>query len=232
MDPRKRTARIAGIFYLAVALSGPLGILYVPSVLIVAGDPQATAANIAAHPLLVRIGILSTVVCQVSFVCLARALARLFEGVADVHVKLMVSLVTAAVPIAVVNELFHVAALEVATSDPHGGLALTFMNVRQTGIAIVGFFWGLWLLPFGMLAIKSRFIPKILGVLLIAGCFSYLTDSSVALLAPGDRDALSTILMVPLALGEISTVIWLLARGVRPRGGEQERPGATGSRAG
>ncbi|MDP9230455.1 MAG: DUF4386 domain-containing protein [Bacteroidota bacterium] len=30
-------------------------------------------------------------------------------------------------------------------------------------------FWGLWLIPFGQLAYKSGFIPRIFGVLLIIG---------------------------------------------------------------
>jgi hypothetical protein len=225
MDPRKRAARIAGLWYLAVALIGPIGILYVPSKLLVPGDAQATAASIAANELLLRVGILSTVLCQVSFIFLALALARLFKGVNDTHRKLMVSLVIAAAPIAIVNELFHVAALELATSESltalsseqRSALALTFLNVRHTGIALVGFFWGLWLFPFGMLVIQSRVIPRFLGALLIVGCFSYLIDSCIALFAPEHREAFSSILMLPLALGEISIIVWLLARGVRTR---------------
>jgi hypothetical protein len=89
--------------------------------------------------------------------------------------------------------------------------------VRQTGIAIAGVFWGLWLFPLGVLAMRSGFIPRILGALLIAGCFSYLIDSSVALLAPEHRGALSSILMLPLALGELGMIGWLLIKGVRVR---------------
>jgi Domain of unknown function (DUF4386) len=230
MGSRQRSARIAGLWYLAMALSGPIGILYVPSKILVAGDAGATAANIAAHELLLRVGIVSSIFCQITFVFLALALRRLFEGVDDDHAKLMVALVVAAVPVAVVNELCHVAALELGTGNAYlaalspeqrGALALACMNARQTGVAIAGVFWGLWLFPFGVLVIRSGFIPKVLGVLLIVGCFSYLIDSGVALLAPAYRDALAGFLMLPLAAGEISTVFWLLARGVR--GGEGAR---------
>ena len=136
----------------------------------------------------------------------------------------------AAVPIAIVNELFSVAALELGSRAAHssglsleqrGALALALLNVRQQGIAIAGIFWGLWLFPFGVLALRSDFIPRILGALLIAGCFSYLLDSAVALLAPRHREALSSLLMLPLAAGELSMVLWLLIKGVRvvPAGG-------------
>lgn len=227
MGSRKRLARIAGLWYLAMAASGPFGILYVPSKILVPGDAGATAANIATHELLLRAGVVGSIVCQITFVFLALALRRLFEGVDDNYTKLMVSLVVAAVPVAIVNELCHVAALELGAGNAYltalspeqrGALALAAMNARQTGVAIVGVFWGLWLFPFGVLVIRSTFIPKVLGVLLIVGCFSYLIDSGVALLAPAHRDALAGFLMLPLAAGEIATVFWLLIKGVR--GGE------------
>lgn len=226
MDPPKRSARIAGLWYLAMALSGPIGIMYVPSKILVAGDATATATNIATHALLLRVGILSSFVCQICFVFLVLALSRLFEGVNEKQSKLMVSLVIAAVPIAIVNELFQVAALELNSGaaylnallpEQRNALSLMLVNVHQHGISILGIFWGLWLIPFGLLVIQSGFIPKILGVLLIAGCFAYLADSSIALLAPQHRAAVSDVLMIPLAVGEISMVFWLLIKGARVR---------------
>jgi hypothetical protein len=207
-----------------MALIGSIGIMLVPAQIIVSGDATATAANIVAHELLLRVGIVSSLICQVCFVWLVLALNRLFEGVHDTYAKLMVSLVIAAAPIAIVNELFNVAALEFGTGaayasaipeDQRNALALAFLNVHQHGIAIAGIFWGLWLFPFGVLVIRSGFIPKVLGVLLIAGCFSYLIDSTIALMAPQHRSAVSGILMLPLALGEFATILWLLIKGVR-----------------
>ena len=224
VDSRKRPARIAGLWYLAMALSGPIGIVYVPSKILVAGDAGATAANIVAHELLLRVGILSSLVCQISFVFLVLALNRLFRGVNDRQAKLMVSLVIAAVPIAIVNELFQLAALELGKGGAHltalapeqrNALALAFLNVHQNGISLVEIFWGLWLFPFGVLVIQSRFIPRILGALLIVSGCSYLIETFVVLLAPQHREALADVLSLPMALGEVSMVLWLLIKGVR-----------------
>ncbi len=41
---------------------------------------------------------------------------------------------------------------------------------------MVSIFWGLWLFPFGYLVYKSGYIPKLFGVLLMLGCFGYLTN--------------------------------------------------------
>lgn len=195
--------------------------------ILVAGDAGATAANIFTHELLMRAGVVSNLFCQVSFVFLVLALNRLFHGINDKLAKLMLALVISAVPIAVVNELCQVAALEFSSRAPYlavlspeqrSALMLTLLNVHQSGISVAGIFWGLWLFPFGLLVIQSGFIPKVLGVLLIVGCFSYLIDSSVALLAPQHGSAVSDILMLPLALGEISMVLWFLIKGVRANG--------------
>jgi hypothetical protein len=224
-------ARSAGLWYLAMALIGPIGIMVVPSQILVQGDAAATAANIAANEWLLRVGIVSSLICQICFVFLVLALDRLFAGVHDRYAKLMVSLVIAAAPIAIVNELFQVAALELGTGAVYAAaipevqrnaLVLALLNVHHSGIAIAGVFWGLWLFPFGMLVIRSGFIPRVLGVLLIAGCFSYLVDSAIALLVPQYRSVLAGVLMLPLALGEFGSIFWLLIKGVRVA-----RPGAS-----
>ena len=94
-------------------------------------------------------------------------------------------------------------------------LAMVFLNLYEQGISIVGIFWGLWLFPFGMLIIKSKFIPKIIGVFLIIGCFSYLVDSFTSLLFPEYKTIVSPLMIVSLAIGEFSIILWLLIKGVK-----------------
>jgi len=224
MESRRRLARIAGLWYLAVAVSGPIGIVYAPSKILVEGNAAATTANVLAHEQLLRVGIFSSVICQICFLFLVLALRRVFEDVDERQVKLMVSLVIASVPIAIVNELFLVAVLELGRGAAtlgslppavREGLTLAFLDVRQQGIGVAGFFWGLWLLPFGLLVIRSGFMPKILGALLIVGCLSYLFESTLWLLAPELRRKIVDYLTLPLSAGEVSMIVWLLARGAR-----------------
>lgn len=224
MNSNKKNARIAGLLYLLMGITGPIGLMYVPSTLIIAGDATATANNIMSSELLFRFGIISNLICQISFIFLVLALNRLFKGINEKHAKLMVSLVIAAVPVAFLLELTQAAVLvllkgsdylKVFEPEQLHALAMVFLNVHEQGILIVGIFWGLWLFPFGYLVIKSGFIPKIFGILLIIGCFAYLTDSLTALLIPQYRDIISKILMLPLGAGEISTILWLLIIGAR-----------------
>ncbi len=54
-----RTARVAGILYLLIALFAPFSMVYVPSMLIVPGDAATTAKNIMTSEGLFRLSIAS-----------------------------------------------------------------------------------------------------------------------------------------------------------------------------
>jgi len=77
-------------------------------------------------------------------------------------------------------------------------------------------FWGLWLLPFGYLVFKSGFLPKLLGIFLMAGCFGYLINFIGGFLIPNYGDlGISRMISLPASIGEIGICLWLLIIGVR-----------------
>ena len=89
------------------------------------------------------------------------------------------------------------------------------------GFVIAQIFWGLWLFPFGILVIRSGFIPRVLGVLLFIADSGYLASSSASLLLPRYAHLVSQLAMV-LGLGELPIVLWLLIRGTKAQpSGEQ-----------
>ena len=221
---KQRTAKIAGWLYLVLAITGGFGIMYVPSSILVMGDAEATANNIINSKLGFSLSIISNLVSQVIFVFLVLALSRLFKGINQKYNKLMVALVIVSVPITFINMLNLMGAqmlvsgadyLNVFETNQLNALAVFFIELYKNGIVIVEIFWGLWLFPFGYLVYKSGFIPKILGAFLILGCFSYMTESLVGLLNPELKEIISPFLMMPLALGEISMVLWLVIKSVK-----------------
>src|ERR1700704_4027168 len=93
-------------------------------------------------------------------------------------------------------------------------LAFVFLKLRNEGLGRVSAWWGLWLLPFGVLVIRSGFIPKILGVLLIVACFAYLGESVTSIVFPTAIHAVSTFTTPLGGLGELLIILWLLVKGV------------------
>jgi Domain of unknown function (DUF4386) len=85
-----------------------------------------------------------------------------------------------------------------------------FLDLHKYGISIAGIFWGLWLFPMGYLVFKSGFLPRVLGILLIIGCFGYLIDSFAAFLLP--NNAISVALFT--FWGEVLFPLWLLVKAV------------------
>jgi len=224
MNSKKKNARIAGILYLLIAITGGFGIMYAPSSIIVSDDATATANNLINSDFIYSLSILSNLISQALTIFLVLTLSRLFKDVNPKLTKYMVTFVLVAVPISFLNVLNLIAAqifvsganfLEVFESNQLKSLTLVFLKLYEFGIAVVGIFWGLWLFPFGILIIKSKLIPKIIGIFLIIGCFAYLIDSFIAILLPEYKESVSEIIMLPLAIGEFSTILWLLIKGVK-----------------
>ncbi|HCV45585.1 MAG TPA: DUF4386 domain-containing protein, partial [Deltaproteobacteria bacterium] len=88
-----------------------------PSSLIVLGDAATTASNIMANELLYRLSIVTALTLQIVYIFLALALYKLLNPVDKNNAVLMVILVLVAAPIAMLNELNHVAVLLVLSGS-------------------------------------------------------------------------------------------------------------------
>lgn len=227
INSKKKEAQMAGLLYLALALTGIFSLLYVPSTLIVFGDAAATADNISSSELLFRAGILSGLVSSVIFVFLALALYRLFKEVSRRQAMLLVTLVAISVAISFANTINQLGALialsgadflSVFDKSELDALVYLFLRLNSWGIQIIQIFWGLWLFPFGLLVYKSGFMPKILGVLLIIAGFGYVLDTLMFLILPQYDGVLSTLIMI-LETAELPIIFWLLIVGAKSQAG-------------
>jgi hypothetical protein len=224
MNSTKKTARIAGLLYLVNGVTGFFSIFYVPSRLVVSGNAAATANNILGSERLFRLGIVSELICAAEFVLLLWVLYRLFGAVNKTHASLMVILGLLQIPIMFVNALNEIAALallrgadflSVFDQPQRQALAMQFLDLHGEGFVVAGIFWGLWLFPFGILVFRSRFLPRILGVLLIAACFGYLAQSFGSLLLPSYENVVYRFAGIAVTLGEPAIMLWLLIRGAK-----------------
>ncbi len=221
MSSQKRKARVAGVLYLLMAVTVSFG-LSIPSGFLIRGDAAATADKIVASQLFYRFCVLSDLAAQILYVFLVLVLYQLFEGVNKRQAALMVALVLVQVPMAFANMLCGIAPLVLSNGaaywsafDKHQLDALTmgFLTLRGYGIDAVTAFWGLWLLPFGLLVFRSGFIPRIFGVFLIIGCFADLIISVTSILFPAYGSIVHKLMV--LGVGELLIILWLLIKGTR-----------------
>ncbi len=203
-------ARLTGAVYLFVAIAGMFGIGYVPA-LIEAGDLNATINNLLANETMVRWAIIAALFTQLGHLVLVLMLHKILAPVNKAVANLLVILVLVGIPIAMLNEASYGVALGLINrAEPPLTLISALLDFHGYGIMIVQIFWGLWLFPFGYLVYKSGFLPKIIGVTLMIGCFGYLADSLIYFF---DTD-FPVIFTIYLFWGEIFILLWLMIRGV------------------
>ena len=79
-----------------------------------------------------------------------------------------------------------------------------------------GMFFGLWLIPMGLCVLRSGWMPRPLGWLLIGGGVGYLLGAFIVYLAPEAR-VVAELIAVPAHIAEFWMVGYLLVRGIRRR---------------
>ena len=223
----KTTARIAGLLYLGVVLTGIFTLMYVPSKLIVSDNAALTYQNIVISVSLFRLGIIAGLLCYTFFLFLPLVLYKLLKPVNEYYAKVMVLLAIISVPIFFLNvqNEFTVLSLINVTNNHFGfsteqiqSQIMLSLDQYDNGMRIIHIFSGLWLFPFGYLVFKSRFLPKILGVLLMLGCFGYLINFVGHTLIPAySKIGISSYISLPASIGEIGTCLWLLIMGAKEK---------------
>ena len=117
MNSIQKTARLAGLLYLALAALSAFGLVYVPSMIVVPGDAAATANNIVASESLFRLGFVSNLIAFTVNVFVAVLLYKLLKPVNRGIASLMVMLILIGLGIGMLNELNQFAALLIVGTD-------------------------------------------------------------------------------------------------------------------
>ena len=224
MLSEKYLARIAGLLYLIVIICGIFAEKYVRFTLVDLNDSAVTAQNIGNQEFLFRMGFVADLIMQLAYFLLPVVLYQLLKKTSKELAGLMVLSVTVAVAIMCINMLNHYAPLLLlnhniytsafSTEQIHNSVSF-YLEMHNKGYHIAQLFFGLWLLPLGYLVFKSERFPKIIGILLIVGCFGYLTDFLIYFLYPENSIALSEYITAPADLGEFSLCLYLLIKGVK-----------------
>ncbi|MGD8428040.1 MAG: DUF4386 domain-containing protein [Balneolaceae bacterium] len=213
-------ARIAGFLALLILIAGSFS-GYIHSNLVVTSDAATTANNIIASEVLFRLGIVSSLAMYTIFIFYVLILHRLLKPVEENHALIMLVLALTGVPIAMLNQLNPSAVLlllsdanylNVFTPDQLHAQVMFFLRLQGYGSLIGVIFWGLWLFPLGWLVYQSGFYPKILGILLMIGCFGWLIVVLQRFLLPAYKFLEYSRYAAHLA--ELFWMLWLLTKGI------------------
>ncbi len=222
-DSVTKTARRLGLLYFLLAVSTVLDEFFFAKGLIVANDPAATAQNIMAGEFRYRLDILSGFVGQSLSAVLVVGLYQLFRDVDRRQAMLMLvfwmmgsvlvlsTMFTKLLTFTLLSGKEYLSAFDKSQLET---LSFVFYKLRSSGMNFVIGFWGLWLFPFGILVIRSRMFPRILGYGLFIAGTGYVVSSLTAIAFPDANKAISSYLM-PLYFGEVPIILWLFIKGAK-----------------
>jgi len=220
----KRTARLAGVLYLISSVIAPFSLIYVPTKIIVRGDAAATAERMLANEMLFRTSIALGIFSLILFLFVALVQYTLFKDVSKNLASVMAILVIVQVPIVFVIDTFSMTALMIYKGsalkempvEQSQSIAYLLLKMGSNGNFLLMVFWGLWLIPFGQLVIRSGFIPRIIGIYLIANGITYLITSYSFILFPEYKPLIEKY-SFPFLFGELVIMLWFLFKGVHFR---------------
>jgi hypothetical protein len=215
MTTTTRTARITGLAYLGLAITGLLAYLLVRDQIYAPDDAARTAANLIAHERLARLGSVIDIAVVLTQAVTAVWFWKLFRPVHPVAAGSVAAFGLVNCVLILVAGAFSATALDVALRADTAAAAQVQLlyDLDAATLSLAGLFFGLWLVPMGWLAARSGYMPRSLGRLLVAGGVGYVLSVVFAALLP-DLPGLAYALTVPATAGELWMVGYLLIRGV------------------
>jgi hypothetical protein len=223
LNSLKKQSRIAALLYFMSCLPAPFALLYIPGKLIVRGDAAATANNIRDSETLFRLGLAVELFSCTVVIFAILAFYRLFKATSHRHALAFMILFLLSIPISYLNLLNDLAALALARGPAFltavfdkgqlDALVLFFLRLHNQGVILAQIFWGLWLFPFGIVVLRSGFIPRFVGIAVMVAGSGYVLSSSVSLFLPASAQNIGQLAMI-LGIGELA-FFWMLIWGAK-----------------
>ena len=222
MNSITKIARTAGLLYLVYVVTSVIANLFGKFVFV---EAPVTIDHILTHATQFRIGFVINLFSVVLFLMAAWALYVLLKpvnkdlallfllfNVAGFAVWLFTSLCLFG-SLVILNEPEAIKAFQ---PDQLRALAVFFFRLYKTGVVIAQVPYGVWLFPLGYLVLKSKFLPKILGVLLIADGICQFVYVCQRFIFP-DLAIIAYPCLVISFIAEVSLALWLSLKSVKPR---------------
>jgi hypothetical protein len=222
MVSTSKIARTAGLLYLLYVISSFVANLFGNFVFV---EAPVTVRHIMTHAIQFRIGFVINLFSVVLFLLAAWALYVLLKPVNKDFALLFLLFNSTGFAVWLFSSLCLFGSLvildgsetvKVFQPDQLQALAVFFVSLYKNGVFIAQVPYGVWLFPLGYLVLKSGFLPKILGILLIADGICQFIYVCQRLILP-DLAIIAYPCLVISFIAEVSLALWLSIKAVKPR---------------
>jgi hypothetical protein len=205
-------ARTTGLLYLAMLPTGMLGFLVIRPRLVDPDSADATLANVVAAEQLARTAVSLELALVVVQALAALWFFRLFRRLDAVTAGALAAFGTVNAVVVLGSAAAVGTGIDAALAGDAPATALMFLLADHLWDAGAVFF-GLWLVPMGMLAVRAG-LPRLLGGLLVVGGVGYVLSAFWQTLVPS-APAVGDLLVLPATVGEVWMIVALLWHGFR-----------------
>jgi len=214
-----RTARLTGVWYLLLAISGVLGFMIFHPQVYVSGDPQKTLTNLTEPAFNARMRLLLELAIITSQALAAVWFYKLFReikgwaafAIGSWGLMNAAAIMVSAIAMGVAIEMANASAL---TGHEREIIVQLLSNIISRAWVVGGLFFGLWLIPMGYVVITSKRMPLWLGRTLIVGGIGYILSTFIN--CSGFSSPFVDVLTIPATIGEFWMIGYLLIFGIRP----------------
>ena len=222
VELQQRLARVSGLLYLVLAVLGMFSPVVLQT-LVAPGDAATTASNLLGSRGLFGASLVIWILIVAADVAVSVTLYLLLEPASRALslVAAAFRLVYAAVLGSVLLNLYDAYLLltsparAAALDGPQRqAMALSSIDTFSTGFLLALVFFGIHLVTLGFVLYRSRYVPRALGLLVVAAGVGYLVDSLASLLLANYGGPVRAGLLAPALVGELGLMAWLLVKGV------------------
>jgi hypothetical protein len=216
-------ARITGILWLIVIVSGTFAQFIGRTPSIKPGDPATTVNNILSAAILYRLDLTADLISSVCYLALSVILYELFKNVNKTISLLAASFGLVGVVTGIVDVLNHFAPLVLMGNAQYLSamnpeqlqtFAMAFLKLHGLGFTISLVFFGFHCLLIGNLIIRAKFMPRIIGFILMLAGIGYLINSFTGFFSSSLANLIFPFAAVCGFAGEGSITFWFLIFGL------------------
>ncbi len=212
------TARMTGIWYLALAITGMVGFLFLHPRIYIGDDPAKTLVNLTEFETLARLRLVFELLIVASQALVAVWFYKLFKDINHTAAWALAAWGMINATAIMISAMAMGGALEVATGTQAMSektiLIQLFLQQIKNAWGVGSLFFGLWLIPMGYMVVKSKRMPLWLGHVLIVGGAGYILSAFIGYM--GITGSWVSMLTIPATIGEFWMIGYLLVFGIRP----------------
>lgn len=213
------TARITGVWYLMLAITGMVGFLVLHPRIYVTGDPAKTLSNLTELETLARLRLVFELLIVASQALAAVWFYKLFKDIRQTAAWALAAWGTVNAVAIMISAMAMGGAIEIAGSTQIMNDKVIIIQLLQLFIkhawGVGSLFFGLWLIPMGYIVVSSQCMPVWLGRVLILGGVGYILSAFIGYM--GVKESWVGMLTIPATVGELWIIGYLLIFGIRPK---------------